>query len=170
MRQAIAISIAAALAAAMSAPALAQDGTMISASRPEELVKALQDAGYGAVFHDADGSSGPWIDLEFTGGSSSMQFYNCDPGIYTRCQSLLLRTKFDREKPMSLKTANEIMAEERFVAIHVNKDGDTVVDWDIVTGDGIPRAVFFRALQHYSEQVDNIADRVFAGDRKAKGD
>jgi hypothetical protein len=77
----------------------------------------------------------------------------------------MLRTGFDRKEPMPTKLVNEIVSKQRYMALSLDDEGDPWADWDIVTGDGIPKATFFLALRKYAEQIDALSERVFAEER-----
>jgi hypothetical protein len=155
------------LTASAATPALAQDGKMISASRPEQLVKAMKEAGFKAELTREDGES-PSIDTEFAGWQSTIYLYDCDGESHTGCQSLLMRTGFDRKDRMPFEMVNEIVSKQRYMAVYLDSDGDPWADWDLITGDGIPQSVFFVALRKYAEQVDGLSEKVFAEERAAE--
>jgi hypothetical protein len=156
------------LTASAAAPALGEDGKMISASRPEQLVKAMKEAGFKAELTREDGEN-PSIDTEFAGWESTIYLYDCDEKTYTKCQSLLMRTGFDRKERMPYELVNEIVSKQRYMAVYLDDEGDPWADWDLITGDGIPQSVFFVALRKYAEQVDGLSERVFAEERAAEG-
>jgi hypothetical protein len=152
------------LAVSTAVPALAQSKGTISATRPEELASAMKEAGFKAELKQEDGEN-PSIDTEFSGWTSTVYLMDCDDESHAKCQSVMLRTGFDRKEPMPTKLVNEIVSKQRYMALSLDDEGDPWADWDIVTGDGIPKATFFLALRKYAEQVDALSEQVFAEER-----
>ena len=157
------------LALSTAAPVLAQSKGTISATRPEELASAMKEAGFKAELKRADGEN-PSIDTEFSGWTSTVYLMDCDAETHSKCQSVMLRTGFNRKEPMSSDLVNEIVSKQRYLALSLDDEGDPWADWDIVTGDGIPKATFFLALRKYAEQVDALSERVFAEERATNED
>ncbi|MXO73918.1 hypothetical protein GRI40_01600 [Altererythrobacter aerius] len=144
-------------------PVLAADET-VTAYNPGGIAKAMRDAGYKADL-DVDGYGDPMIKTAFGQFDGFIYFYGCDETNHDRCESLQFRAGFDREKPMPLSLLNEIVTKYRYTAMWLDKDGDPWVNFDLVTGAGIPRQVFIRSLEAYSDNLTDVSDMIFAEER-----
>jgi hypothetical protein len=154
----------AALAAAVSAPASAQDIPMtVSAADPDTVMRALRFAGY-EVELKTDTYGDPQIDTEFSGWGGSILFYGCHEETHLNCDSVQLRVGFDRAQPMTLELMHKELANDRFYSVHLDDEGDPWFNWDIVTGsgEGIPTPVFLQSVNQFAGQVGAAASVVFA--------
>lgn len=141
-------------AAAQSAPAT------VSAENPEGVAAALRFAGYPAKL-GKDSAGDPKIDTEFGSYKGSIYFYGCDEKTHKGCDSLQFHVGFDREKPMALKSVNDLVTKYRFASIQLDNEGDPLVQWDIITDDGIPSGVFLHAFRRFGEVADTLAETIF---------
>ena len=104
----------------------------------------------------------PLILTDFYGYEGQIVFYGCDESSHDGCDSVQFTVGLDRKQPMPLEMANDLSANERYVSISLDEEGDPWLTWDVVTLDGIPAGVFLFALRQFTAQVDAVADRVFA--------
>lgn len=162
----------AALAGVCAFPLGAQEvPATVSAANPEGMIQVLRFAGYSAAL-DSDTYGDPLIDTEFAGWSGSIVFFGCDEDTRMGCDSVQLRAGFDRAEPMPLELLNDALANGRYVAVHLDEEGDPWVRWDIVTGngEGIPASVFMKSVNSFAMQIGTVADVVFAEERERKAD
>jgi hypothetical protein len=154
----------AALAAAASVPAAAQDvPKTVSAADPDTIMRALQFAGHRvALITDSYGD--PQIDTQFSGWDGSILFYGCHEQTHQNCDSVQLRVGFDRAEPMTLELMHAELGNDRFYSVHLDDEGDPWFNWDIVTGsgEGISTPVFLQAVNQFASQVGAAASVVFA--------
>ena len=138
--------------------------TAIRASDPQRMAALL--VAYGLeVELTTDSYGDPQLITDFAGWRGSVDFYDCDPERNDECGSIQFNVGFDRSEPMSLEQVNKVMAERRFASVHVDEEGDPWVQWDIITGAGIPAPVFLEAYERFAMQVETIADVVFEEER-----
>ena len=153
-----------ALAAACSmvpAAGWAQGGTdMVSAADPDGMAAVLEAAGY-SVQTDVDSYGDPLLIVDYSGYEGQIVFYGCDETTNDGCDSVQLTVGLDRDEAMSLQAVNELVANERFVSISLDEEGDPWITWDVVTLGGIPTPVFLNAMEQFTAQVELVADKVF---------
>lgn len=162
----------AALAGAFSLPLAAQEvPATVSAANPEGMMQVLRFAGYPAEL-ETDNYGDPLINTEFAGWSGSIIFFGCDEDTRMECDSVQLRAGFDRAEPMSLDLLNDTLANGRYIAAHVDDEGDPWMRWDIVTGsdEGIPASVFMKSVNSFATQIGTVADVVFAEELEKEAD
>ena len=135
----------------------------ISAAAPDGIMAAMTYAGYSAEL-SKDGVGDPMIETELAGWPGYIYFYGCKEESNDGCQSVRLSVGFDRKTPMDPKALNALASDKLFASFYLDEDGDPYVAWDIVTGDGIPAAVFFKSLDNFSWMVDDISQKVFEND------
>lgn len=145
---------------ACATPAYGQS-SMVSASNPTGLVKVLESAGYSPKL-GADSYGDPEIELEIAGYNASMVFYGCDEETKKNCDSVQLQAGFDRTEPWTATAALEVSKKFRFASIWLDDEGDPWVQWDIVTGEGIPAKVFLSSVESFGVTLEDAAALVFA--------
>ena len=153
--------LAAALVAVPVAAQAQGANALISAQDPAALAEAMELGGY-PVEMTTDSFGDPLIRTEYSGWRGSVVFYGCDEESHEGCDSIQLSVAFDRATPMPPELVNELLSTERFISIHLDDEGDPWVTWDILTANGIPRAVLMRALLLFSQQTETVSERVFA--------
>ena len=143
----------------------------VSAAIPEGMVQVLRFAGYPAEL-DTDNYGDPLIETEFAGWSGSIIFFGCDEDTRTECDSVQLRAGFDRAEPMPFDLLHDAVANGRYVAVHLDDEGDPWAHWDIVTGsgDGIPASVFMKSVNSFAMRIGTVADIVFAEELEKEDD
>ena len=143
-------------------PAYAQtDIEMISAKNPAELTVVLMNAGYDVELSE-DGVGDPMIASELAGMPLRIYFYGCDAETNDGCDSLQFSTGFDRLQPWTREQALQISEKLRFASVRLDEEGDPFISWDIITGDGIPTAVFLESVKQFERTIEATADIVFA--------
>lgn len=156
------LAAVAATALTSSAPVLAQnDIEMVTAKNPAEMTVVMMNAGY-EVELTVDGIGDPMIASQVAGMPLRIYFYGCDEETNDGCDTLQLSTGFDRQKPWTRGEALAISESLRFASVRLDDEGDPFISWDIVTGDGIPTAVFLQSLDHFTQTVELTAQMVFA--------
>ena len=106
----------------------------------------------------------PKIDIEVAGYFATIYFYGCDETTHQSCDSLQLQASFDRKEPWPPAEAIEVARKWRFGAVYLNDEGDPVVTWDMVTGDGIPSKVVLQGLRNFGDTLGQVASMVFSED------
>lgn len=150
------------LATGLAAPGMAQSNSgTITAKQPSGIVNALINAGYEANL-ETDNLGDPLIRFKGEGYRMSVVFYGCDKNNNDNCDSVQLRVAFDRPQPWRADAAMEIARKYRYASIWLDDEGDPIITWDIVTGDGIPRTIFLSNVRRFEDTVDNAAALVFA--------
>lgn len=148
-------------ALALCAPALGQSPAMVSAKNPAGLVTVLETAGYEPTL-GTDDQGDPQIDLNLGGYNAVMYFYGCDEKTHRGCDSVQLRVGFDRKAAWTGAAALKLAQTYRFMAVFLDEEGDPWVNWDIVTGDGIPAAVFLLGVGKFADVLDTAGEEIFA--------
>ncbi len=149
------------VAAAIAVPLAAQsERETITARQPAGIVIALLNADYDAEL-TTDSVDDPLIRFDNGGYKFSILFYGCDETRHDNCDSVQLRVSFDRGKPLA---AAEAMAATtvRYASVSIDEEGDTTINWDIVTGDGIPKVVFLDSIERFEDIVAQTAEKTFA--------
>ena len=111
---------------------------------------------------DVDDYGDPLILTDYDGYEGQIVFYGCDDDRHDGCDSVQFTVGLDREQPMPIEMVNDLVANERFVSISLDEDGDPWLTWDVVTLDGIPASVFLYSVRQFASQVNAVADQVFA--------
>ncbi|WP_179380244.1 YbjN domain-containing protein [Jannaschia marina] len=120
----------AALAAGVAGSAFAQD--MISASDPERVQRAMQEAGYLATM-GTDDLGDPKISSKVSESNFSVFFYGCNNG--TQCTSVQFSSGYDLDIPMNAKRINDWNRENRFGRAFVDDEGDPFIRMDVVLAE-----------------------------------
>lgn len=145
-----------------SFPATAQGGDRASARNPAGLIALLTAAGYAPTL-GTDSTGDPMIDLLLAEYQATILFYDCDEA-HKNCGSLQLRVGFDRDNPWTAAEALAVSKKYRFASMWLDGDGDPWVQWDVMTGEGIPAKVFLDSVSAFSDTVEDIAEIVFEND------
>lgn len=86
-----------------------------------------------------DDGGDPMIESAAAGYTFETFFYGC---VETKaCDSLQLRVTFVKEPENTTDLANKWNAKKRFSQMHVNADGELLVNWDITTIGGSTRRI-----------------------------
>jgi len=128
--------MAVALAAAIwTVPAAAQQkgdpARMVDLSRPENVAKLLQEAGYKAELKKHDNTGDPFIASAANGSPFTIEFYDCSPA--KGCTSLQFFSWYSKKPYYSIPMTNRWNAQKRFLRIVIDKDGDLSTWMDIST-------------------------------------
>lgn len=154
---------AAAMLLLVATPLSAQPTQIVSAQNPQGLVDLLELTGYEPVL-GKDKIGDPKIDIKITDFFATIYFYGCDDKTHDGCDSVQFQASFDRKDPWPAKDALDVARKWRFGAVYLDDEGDPVVSFDIVTGEGIASKVFLEGLRSYGDTLDEIADMVFPDD------
>lgn len=123
------------LAAAAPAPA-----AMLSSHNPESVVSYLQSEGYRAKLiapaSTDDPSFGPRIETSDGGTTFGINFLNCKAR--KQCRDVLFTSSwaFETGKSPSPATIHKWNAERRFTKAYLDKEGDPVLEMDVLFQDG----------------------------------
>lgn len=145
--------------------AKAQDTTpaqdlMVSAKNPQGLVDLLEIAGYRPEL-STDDYGDPLITLTLDDWGADLVFYGCDAEEHNECESLQLSAGFEPETPLAPEQLLDISKRQRFASISLAEDKTIRIQWDIVTGEGIPAKVLLRGLRLYTDTLDSAAEIIF---------
>ena len=151
------------IAAGMPAAVAAQSLDQVSASDPQALAKYLEITGHEPKL-EKDQQGDPKITIKVNDYTVTMFFYGCDEKTHQGCDSLQLQSSFDRRNPWPAADAIKVAEKWRYGSVWLDKEGDPVVSWDVVTGDGIPSKVFLEAVNNFGDTVHEVAKMVFPDD------
>ena len=155
--------LAAALAS-FAAPVAAQGGGgIVTASDPAGMLRVLEGAGYKGTL-EKDGQDDPMIVLDLGGWSSRIYFYGCDEETHKNCDSIQFSAGFDRKEPWTGNDAIAVSSKYRFASMRLDDEGDPYIAWDVVTGDGIPTAVFLSSVLRFTQTLDDAKTMIFEGE------
>lgn len=143
-----------------AASAQAQSQAMVSAKNPAGLVTLLQGAGYEPKL-GADSYGDPQIEIDIADYKTTILFYGCDETTHKNCDSVQLRAGFDRKAPWTAAEALAVAKKYRFASVWLDETGDPWVQWDILTGDGIPAPLFLAAVETFGDTLSDTAEMVF---------
>jgi hypothetical protein len=136
---------------------------VVTASDPQGIVSLLEIAGYAATL-GTDTYGDPSIHLELGGWDADIAFYGCDDETHDGCTELQIIGGFDTNFSVSAEAALDIARRSRFAQTYIDDDGDVWVEWDIVTGKGIPQGVFLKGLRNYTDALQFAGGVVFPED------
>jgi hypothetical protein len=135
----------AAFAGAWSLPAQAQ---MVTAAKPETVVKALQAAGYSAKL-EKDGTGDPMIVSAANGHPFRVIFYGCKAN--KNCATVTFAAGFDKKGATSLESINEWNRKNRFGRAYLDDEGDPLLGMDVDLDDGgLSPALFADNLEFWT--------------------
>ncbi|MFA6219193.1 MAG: YbjN domain-containing protein [Erythrobacter sp.] len=148
---------------AFAGPAMAAD-PVVTASVPQGIVSLLEIAGYEPRL-GTDSYDDPSIHLELGGWAADIAFYGCADETHDGCTELQLIGGFDTNFSVSAETALGIARQSRFAQVYMDDEGDVWVEWDIVTGKGIPQGVFLKGLRNFTDALQFAGGVVFPEDQ-----
>jgi hypothetical protein len=132
-------------AGALAMPAQAQ---MVSAGKPDTLVKALQGAGYSAKL-DKDSSGDPMIVSAVNGHPFRVIFYGCKAN--RDCATITFAAGFDKKSATSLASINDWNRKNRFGRAYLDDEGDPILGMDVDLDDGgLSSALFTDNLEFWT--------------------
>lgn len=112
---------------------------LICASKPETLVKGLQEAGYKAKLvtpNDED----PYIETKMSGYSVNLILSDCEKR--RQCRTFSYRLNFVAEPVYTVDFANRWNNKYRFLQVYRLDDGRLGVNYDVTTVGGLNQANF----------------------------
>ncbi|HEX8468049.1 MAG TPA: YbjN domain-containing protein [Allosphingosinicella sp.] len=132
-------------AAGIAMPAQAQ---LVSAKKPDSLVKALQAAGYSAKL-EKDGTGDPMIASAANGHPFRVIFYGCKAN--KDCATITFAAGYDKKSETSLASINEWNRKNRFGRAYLDDEGDPLLSMDIDLDDGgVSPALFTDNLEFWT--------------------
>lgn len=145
-----------ALLALATAPAAAQDATLVSAAAPESVKRAMQEVGYLATM-GMDDLGDPKIDSKVSDSNFSVFFYGCNNGV--GCTSVQFSSGYDLDIPLSAKKINDWNRENRFARAFVDDDGDPFIRMDVVMAPpGVTAASLAVNLDFWRILIEDFED------------
>lgn len=144
-------TIALTLAALAATPATAT----VSASNPQSVITALQNAGYKAVLEkDRDGD--PTIKTSMSGLRVQILFYGCTE--HANCRTLQFNSGFDLKEAIPLEKLNEWSKANRWLTVYRDDEGDPITQMDVMVGPGgLPDQTFSDAVAVYEQAIGSFA-------------
>ena len=144
MRRKLSHAILALAAGAVGAPAGAQ---MVSAARPDTIVKAMQGAGYAAKL-ETDSTGDPMIVSGAGGTAFRVLFYGCETG--RNCETIQFAAGYDKQGETPLATVNDWNRTQRFGRAFIDTEGDPILQMDVDLDDGgVSNALFTDNLEYW---------------------
>lgn len=132
-------------AAGMAMPAQAQ---LVSARKPDTLVKALQAAGYSAKL-GKDSTGDPMIESAVNGHPFRVVFYGCKAN--RDCATITFAAGFDKKSVTDLTSINEWNRKNRFGRAYLDDEGDPILGMDVDLDDGgMSTALFTDNLEFWT--------------------
>ncbi|HEY0131896.1 MAG TPA: YbjN domain-containing protein [Allosphingosinicella sp.] len=132
-------------AAGMAIPAQAQ---MVSARKPEALVRALQAAGYSAKL-EKDATGDPMIKSAVNGHPFRVVFYGCKAN--KDCATITFAAGYDKKGATSLDSINDWNRKNRFGRAYLDDESDPIIGMDVDLDDGgMSSALFTDNLEFWT--------------------
>ena len=132
-------------AVGIAMPAQAQ---LVSAKKPETLVRALQAAGYSAKL-EKDSTGDPMIVSAVNGHPFRVVFYGCKSN--RDCATITFAAGFDKKSATSLDSINEWNRKNRFGRAYLDAEGDPILGMDVDLDDGgMSTALFTDNLEFWT--------------------
>ncbi|MEP0190786.1 MAG: beta-propeller fold lactonase family protein [Erythrobacter sp.] len=157
------------LASGSSAQTLANDAPeTVSARDAASLVAALTSAGYDAQIQRIAETGEIEIEIDVDGDIVAILFSDCDEAVPEFCDTLVLSSAFARNIPISDAQIRAANRDHKYVSIWRDDEGDSVVQWAILTHDsGIATPLFLEILRRYSSVTDDFAEIAWEGDTQS---
>ncbi|MGA9583615.1 MAG: YbjN domain-containing protein [Allosphingosinicella sp.] len=137
-----------AMAIAAAAAAMPAQAQLVSAAKPETLVKALQAAGYTAKL-EKDSTGDPMIVSAVNGHPFRVIFYGCKAN--RGCATITFAAGFDKKTATGLDSINAWNRKNRFGRAYLDEEGDPIIGMDVDLDDGgMSSALFTDNLQFWT--------------------
>ncbi|MDO7844479.1 YbjN domain-containing protein [Sphingomonas immobilis] len=137
------MSVLMAIALAAAAPA---DSDLLELATPQQIVAAMQQAGYRADLKKENGV--PLIDSAANGSPFVLYLYDCETG---KCSGLDFQAMYRPDPFYTAELANEWNSSNRFLKISVNPKGE-LREWVHYSVVGkVTRANFKNAIAWFTE-------------------
>jgi len=148
---------------ASTVPALATDKStcpsgFVCASKPDTVVKALQDAGYKAKI-DKNDDGDTMITSAAAGYNFDMILLGCE--LHALCDSIQFTITFTKDNSMTPEMANDWNSDKRFAQAAIIKDGRFGLYYDVSTKNGLSAANFADVLKRWDQSLGSL-DPFFA--------
>lgn len=124
----------AALALLAGGTAAADDGRIITAANPEDIVEIAR--GFGSAELSKDSQGDPKIIGRIDGTRYFILFYGCDQG--RDCDDIQFRTAWSA-KSITLEAINKWNYNKRFAKAYLDKDNDPVLEMPVNIDFGVTR-------------------------------
>lgn len=143
------VSLAAALCAVFAAPSLAAD---VSAADPDAVVAALTELGYRPELTLGNADTPTQIVVPVAGSNTVVTFYACDDD-RANCGALLFAKGKDLSTGATMSKVNEWNYNEVYGRTYLDNEDDPWVDMMVITGVGLPPAVFEANVRRWESLV-----------------
>lgn len=119
---------------ALGALALAQaaQAEAVSATNPQSIVAAMQNAGYKATL-EKDNTGDPLINSSSSGTNFSVFFFGCTKNI--DCRTIQFFAGYSDRKP-TLNQMNDWNSSKRFARAYISESGNARIEMDLDLDDG----------------------------------
>jgi Putative bacterial sensory transduction regulator len=120
--------------AALGALALggAAQAEAISATNPQSIVTAMQNAGYKATL-EKDSTGDPLIHSSSSGSNFSVFFFGCTKNV--DCRTIQFFAGYSDRKP-TLSQMNDWNSKKRFARAYISDSGNARIEMDVDLDDG----------------------------------
>jgi len=104
----------------------------VSATDPQSIVAAMQDAGYKASL-DKDSTGDPLINSSSGGSNFSVFFFGCTKNV--DCRTIQFFAGYSDRKP-TLSQMNDWNSKKRFARAYISDSGNARIEMDVDLDDG----------------------------------
>jgi hypothetical protein len=145
-------------AAVMAAPLPAAAASMVTATDPQSLVKAMQAAGYQANL-TTDKQGDPKIDTGVSGTRFAIYFYGCKDN--KNCRTVTFSTGYNLDNSATLEQINEWNQAQRFGRAYIDDEGDPILEMDLDLEDGgVTPALFIDNIEYWESALENFEKHI----------
>jgi len=157
-----AVLLAGLLACALPLPAAAQD-RLLDLAYPKTVAAALQEAGYkAAIKKDKDGNE--YIESAANGSTFTVEFFGCEP--IKGCASAQFFAWYKKDSWYNAEMANRWNANNRFIKVAIDKDGDLSTYMDVSITGKVTYANFADSIDWWSYMSGELSK--FLDEEEAK--
>jgi hypothetical protein len=132
----------------------APDGKL-STANPHSITAYLQKEGYRAKLITDDGS--PYIESAANGATFYIYLQNCKEK--KDCQDVMFRSSYEKNEDdaVKLEQINEFNADNRWARSYLDKEGDPVIEYDVLFTDQlVDEKMFGEALDIWNDVLGSF--------------
>lgn len=128
---------------------------MVSASRSQSVVDALQAAGYKAALTKSKSTGNPMIESAASGYNFTIYFYGCEE--MKDCNSLQFGINFADDGGNTVELANKWNQSKRFIQMSLADDKTLDVSYDVSTIGGLSQENFADVVDWWSVMLGELS-------------
>lgn len=131
----------------------------ISTANPHSIAGFMQKEGYRAKLVTDDGT--PYIESAASGATFYIYLQNCKEK--RDCQDLMFQSSYDKKEnePVKLDAINEYNRDNRWARAYLDKDGDPVVEYDVLFTDQlVDEKMFGEALVVWADVLGKFHKKI----------